>query len=438
MVNFSKTKIISLITVLFILLFFNYGANKLTYVYSEKNEDISQKINYYSTSPIEYFNETKHPRYSLVTRPIDLIVSPNKGRPVIIEYNENFTVAINSSYLPDDWELRLINTENEIELDILDYSNIEEGRILTVKPSVNIEGLYDIQFNGSNSENDYQTHSVKVVEQKEYPYKFIHLSDSHFPCFGDINTTDINLKYIETIKNLDVDFAIFTGDLIEGGPAWLFVNPVDDLPLAAEIQLKLGLWALDLLDMPVYIVAGNHDLDKSTIIPDNPRKIWEKYLGANPVITSFWYLDWMYIGYSVTESGLSSSQFAFVKEEIGIADKNNKPSVMFYHYNFANQASDIRKSYDIEVMLYGHEHDERLYTKDHTLYHCEAPMYENSSSIFTVLNGTSISLDEIVHDFSVLLQETTESSFSSLVVLLLTTICVSCIKLRRKRKIINQ
>ena len=66
------------------------------------------------------------------------------------------------------------------------------------------------------------------------------------------------------------------------------------------------------------------------------------------------------------------------------------------------------------------------------------PTYKNSKQLQRLSKEEGISLDEIVHDFSVLLQETTESSFSSLVVLLLTTICVSCIKLRRKRKIINQ
>ncbi|MCG3220929.1 MAG: metallophosphoesterase [Candidatus Heimdallarchaeota archaeon] len=433
MARLSKLKIILVTSIMLFLLNFNSSITTNSINWSENIDNISSSLEYYTTSPIEYFNETKHPRYNLVAQPIDLIVSPNKGSPVIAEFNENFTVTINSADLPDNWELYLVNTDNEVDLEILDHYNSDDGRVLTVQPSLNVAGLYDLQFNSSTGD-DYQTHSVKIVEEKEYPFKFLHLSDSHFPCYGEINTTDINLKYIEYIKTLDLDFVIFTGDLIEGGPAWLFVNPEDDKPLAAEIQLRLGLWALDLLDLPVYIVGGNHDLDDSPILPDNPRQIWEKYLGENPII-KFEYLDWMYVGYSVTDNGLSSSQYTFVKEVIGAADSNNIPSVMFYHSNYASQASDIRKLYSIEVMLYGHEHDERLYTKDHTLYHCEAPMFENSSSIFIVMNGTSMSLDDIVYDFSLLLQETSESSFSRFLILVLVPLFVLClIKKRTKKK----
>jgi predicted phosphodiesterase len=431
--QFSKFKAVFLMLIMLFLVNINLVSNIKSIQVSVEKINSPIIFDYYANSPTEYFNETKHPRYSLVAKPIDLIITPNKGRPTIVEFDRNFTVTINSSYSPDDWELRLINQENEVELKILDYYDSTEGWDLSVEPLSNIAGLYDIQFNGSSSESDYQTHSVKIVEQKEYPYKFIHLSDSHFPCYGELNTTDTVLKYIEEIKTLDLDFAIFTGDLIEGGPAWLFVNPEDDMPLAAEIQLRLGLWVLDLLDLPVYIVGGNHDLDNSAILPDNPRKVWEEYLGVNPVIY-FYYLDWLYVGYSVTENGLSLNQYTFVQEVIRSADMNNIPSVMFYHSNYASQASDIRKLHDIEVMLYGHEHDERLYTKDHTLYHCEAPMYENSSSIFTVLNETCVSLDDMNYDFSILLQEPEETQFSTSSSLMTAIMCFWYIFQRRKRK----
>lgn len=432
MINFSKLRIVLVTISLLLLLNFNSSLNTMSFNWSVNSDNFSSNLEYHTTSPIEYFNETKHPRYNLVARPIDLIVSPNKGRPAIAEFNENFTVIIDSANLPDSWELYLVNTVIEIELEILDHYSSDDGRVLTVQPSSNVAGLYDLQFNCSSGD-DYQTHSVKIVKNKEYPYRFIHLSDSHFPCYGEINTTDINLKYIEEIKTFDLDFVIFTGDFIEGGPAWLFVNPEDNKPLAAEIQLKLSLWALDLLDLPVYIVAGNHDLDSSPIIPDVPRVIWEKYLGENPII-HFEYLEWMYIGYSVTDNGLSSNQYTSVKEAIGSADRSNIPIVMFYHYNYASQASEIRKLHSIEIMLYGHEHDERLYTKDHTLYHCEAPMYENSSSIFTVLNGTSVGLDDTVYDFSILLQETEETDNSTYFLLILVPISILYLLQKRRKK----
>ena len=428
MTRISKLKIV--LFTFMILSLLNTNSSSLAFI-EEVEIYGSISSEYYSTSPVEYFNETKHPRYSVVARPIDLIISPNKGRPVIAEFSENITVEINSTSHLDDCALYLVNDKNTIELDILEQYNNEESTLLIVHPISNTEGLYDLQFN-STIGNDYQTHSVKIVEEKEYPFKFLHISDSHIPCYGELNTTDICLKYIAEIKNLDVDFAIFTGDLIEGGPAWLFVDPVTEKPLAAEIQLKLGLWALDLLDMPVYIIGGNHDLDYSTIIPDIPREIWEKYLGKNNVI-SFKFLNWLYVGYTVTESGLTSSEYNIVKGILSPAHQDNIPSILFYHSDYMNQATNLRRLYSIEVMLYGHEHHEELSVKSNTLYYCVDTMFNNASSVFTVLNGTSIKLKEKVYDFSMLLQETiTKTSFSSLLVLFLTPIFVSCLILKRR------
>ncbi|GAH91779.1 unnamed protein product, partial [marine sediment metagenome] len=50
------------------------------------------------------------------------------------------------------------------------------------------------------SGSDYQTHAVKIMEEKSYPFKFVHLSDTHFPSYDVYNTTDINLRNIAEIK----------------------------------------------------------------------------------------------------------------------------------------------------------------------------------------------------------------------------------------------
>ena len=43
-----------------------------------------------------------------------------------------------------------------------------------VKPSLNTSGLYDLQVNCSTG-SDYQTHAVKIIEEKTYPFKILHL-----------------------------------------------------------------------------------------------------------------------------------------------------------------------------------------------------------------------------------------------------------------------
>ncbi|MEE9410684.1 MAG: hypothetical protein V3V41_07135, partial [Candidatus Heimdallarchaeota archaeon] len=120
-----------------------------SHVYPSKSIVTSDELPFVTSlnasSPIEYFNETKHPRYDLVARPLDVILDPHKGNPIIIEYGENFTITHNISSIPPILILYLVNEENTIDLEILDsYTGIAPVSF-RVKPTVYVEGLYDLQ-----------------------------------------------------------------------------------------------------------------------------------------------------------------------------------------------------------------------------------------------------------------------------------------------------
>ncbi len=385
--------------------------NGLIFLDNPTNNPVLTSIN--ATSPTEYFNETSFPRYHLVARPLSIIRSPHKGFPAIIDYSQNISITAQADSDTVGWQFSLVSSGANITLDILEstYDEIDALWYFEVNPSENIAGLYDLQLNCSIGD-DYQTNSVKIVVQKSYPFNILHISDSHIPSFAGMNTTDIVLNYIDSIKSLDVDFAIFTGDLIEGAPASEYVNPITGKPLAAEVQVKLSLWVFDLLNLPIYIIGGNHDLDSSSLLPDNPAVVWKNYFGENYM--NFNFLDWSFIGYTCTNGGLSVSDLDSVVDILSTEEE--KPNVLFYHSDYKNHASNLRASYNIEVMLYGHEHHEEKYVSTSTLYHCEAPMFNNESSVITVLNRTSVSLDDVVYDFTSLLEIPTEkTSFSILI-----------------------
>ncbi len=385
--------------------------------------------NYNATSSTEYFNETSHPRYSLASRPIDLITYPHKGYPEIVIFDESFTVLVNTKSDASDWVFNLKSGSETVFLNIL-HQKYEDGLWhFNVKPSINSAGLFDLQLNCSVG-SDYQTHSVKIMEEKSYPFTFVHLSDSHFPAYDIYNTTDICLRNIAEIKEQDIDFVIFTGDLING-PSWMFVDPLTQRPLAAEIGMRLALWAMDLLDLPVYMIAGNHDLDSSTLLPDDPATIWKKYLGENPVL-NYSFLDWSFIGFGSTKEGLNENEFNFLRS--AVSSRANSPNVLFYHSNYKEQASTIRNSYNIEVMLYGHEHKEILSVKDHTLYYCQAPLFYNASTIFTVLNETHLDMKESTYDFTILLEEVTESSYILTLFTSMTLFTIVYVIIRKRKK----
>lgn len=430
----SKSRLCFLLTISIVIsslfVFHSQAIDSSMFLDNPTSNPVLASIN--ATSPTEYFNETSIPRYHLVARPISIIQSPNKGFPVIIEYNQNISITAKANSDTTNWEFSLVSTGNNVSLDILEstYVEIDDLWYIEAKPSDNISGMFDLQLNCSSGD-DYQTNSVKVVAQKSYPFNILHISDSHIPSYAGMNTTDIVLNYIDSIKDLDVDFAIFTGDLIEGTPALEYVNPITGEPLAAEVQVKLGLWVFDLLDLPIYIIGGNHDLDDpSEILPDNITAVWMNYFGENYMHFNF--LDWSFIGFTCTSEGLSTSDFASIDEILSV--EKDKPNLLFYHSNYKNHASNLRASYKIEVMLYGHEHHEAKYVSASTLYHCEAPMFNNESSVITVLNRTSVSLDDVVYDFTSLLEISTEkTSFSILIFAGTVNFCVVIFLIRRRK-----
>ena len=254
------------------------------------------QLNYYANSPNEFFNETQNPRYALVTRFFGLIEYPNKANPSIIVYNENLDIITTASSSATGWNFSLHKSDLSQTLNIVSSKYENEKWYFETLPTQMEEGLYDLQLNCSEGD-DYQTHAVKIVEDKTYPFTFVHISDTHFPAYDDedLNTSDVNFVEFEKIKALNPDFIILTGDIMQG-PTLYFLDPTTDEAMKGEIQLRLALWALDTLDLPVYYIHGNHEFSQSTMIPDIIEDNWYNYLG--PIrYQNFTYLDWTMVGF---------------------------------------------------------------------------------------------------------------------------------------------
>ncbi|MCK4896693.1 MAG: hypothetical protein KAS47_07785, partial [Candidatus Heimdallarchaeota archaeon] len=156
---------------------------------------IELEESYNATSSEEFFNETSFPRYHLAARPFGMIQYPNKVNPKIALFGEQINVIVNTSADATGWNFTLVNGSTEISLDIINLEYVNETWLFKTLPSSQIEGLYDLQLNCSMGD-DYQTHAVKLVESKQYPFSFVHISDLHFPAYNtpeNINSTDINL-----------------------------------------------------------------------------------------------------------------------------------------------------------------------------------------------------------------------------------------------------
>jgi hypothetical protein len=181
-----KRKTLLFQVILFVLLSNSYLLNDLSDLTCATSDDddfgASNLTNYNATSSTEYFNESSFPRYSLVSQPINFITYPHKGYPEIIIFDESFTVLVNTTSATTDWEFCLKSGSETVFLNILNEKYEDGLWHFNVTPSINSAGLFDLQLNCSTG-SDYQTHSVKIMEEKSYPFKFVHLSDTHFPAY---------------------------------------------------------------------------------------------------------------------------------------------------------------------------------------------------------------------------------------------------------------
>ncbi|MCE7741517.1 MAG: hypothetical protein GOP50_03575 [Candidatus Heimdallarchaeota archaeon] len=355
-------------------------------------------VQYNATSPTDFFNETTYPRYALAARPIGEIKYPNKVNPSIVTYGNEIKLMVSGSSSAVNWNFTLIDANISCSLDVVSSEYKEDMWYFDTIPEIQREGLYDLQLNFSEG-NDYQTHAIQVLEEQHYPFTFAHVSDTHFPAYyEEFNTSDVNLQEIEKIKALDPDFIIVTGDLIHGATQY-FLNPETGEPMSAEMQYKLAIWALDLFDKPVFYIYGNHEFITSTFLPDDPGTQYYKYFG-DIVYQNFTYLDWSFVGYGAEWDGLSQKDYDIVAQIL--TQNSDDATVLYYHYDFADHAYSLLKKFPIEVALYGHLHHEDLYMKKDTLYHQQAPLFDQEFTIISILNETSLSIDSQTYNFELL------------------------------------
>jgi len=438
----NKNKIIFLLITLSLLFSLSYNQNSAISINLELfNNDIEpDNGSYYASSPYDFFNESKHPRYPLVTRPFSIIQYPNKAHPAIIEYNEEFEVIIEVPRSSNDWVLKLINGTTSIDLDVTNSKYKEDKRYLTVLPTNNVEGLYDLQLNCSEGD-DYQTHSVKIMEEKKYPFTFVQISDLHLPTYFEtgINTTEINFQEFEKIRALNPDFIICTGDLMQG-PQLLFLNP-EGGTMSGESQLKLGLWALDLLNIPVFLIGGNHEFSQSGLVPDNLEENWYRFMGPLRY-QSFNILDWSFVGFGSSFEGLDLDE----KESLDsiLNSVANNANILYYHFDFNGDATRFINKFPIEVALYGHLHEdngtiretnEQFYTLDNTLFHLEGPLYGRYFTHFTVNNQTSLSAKNETYNFVLRPYTPTKTNAPSYITFIFSSMIIAIILKLRKRKV---
>jgi 3',5'-cyclic AMP phosphodiesterase CpdA len=358
---------------------------------------LTQANNNVNEISVEEFNNKYSPinNYFIIDANDFVIQSPKPFEPVFVEIGSTMTITIKqisyeeiSAYISTAYD----EVIDEIWLDII---NINNEQINVQIPLNTPEELYNLTI--VIEENDEfisytQPRCVKVLEEIDDTYSFIHLADLHV---GDIRGFTEGIqetighksikKCIEEINLLEPDFVIITGDLVFG----------QLYPFEYRFEYP-KLWKMLLtFEVPVFLSPGNHD-GYNKIFNDGFR-FWEQYFGSfyysfdygnhhfqsinSYDMSAFLRFTFLFIPLNWGGS-ISDEQLDWIESDL--QQINAERSFMFIHHNplwntnknslmlkdYYNRENllNLIDSYDIDMVLAGHVHWDSVNITNDTVF----------------------------------------------------------------------
>ena len=321
-------------------------------------------------------NEYVADTLTVVTRPIMSV-------PAMLLAGDSFTIEAEAPEASSDWAAALTRGGLEFPLAVTDTEfRADYGRwFITARvPAGTPAELYDLVVSASDSVYDKTDHSVAVKREIPDDFYFIHITDTHMPTHAfhqeegaESDTTELDdmRAVIEDINLINPAFVLLTGDVVNEGELEDYLN------WRSYTKAKR---ILHELEVPVYVVAGNHDLGgwESTPPPDGTsRRNWWKFFGwrrlydpppAETIYTQNYSFDyggahfvgleaydnydnWRYWVYG--RSSFTTRQMAWLTADVSASDPS-APVIAFYHYDFGDEL--MLDYYGIDCGLYGHIH----------------------------------------------------------------------------------
>jgi predicted MPP superfamily phosphohydrolase len=312
---------------------------------------------------------------------LSVIQRPLLNIPAIVIPGESFSIECVAPPTTTNWAVWLYKGIIEYSLPLTGYQfeTTPPRWILTAQvPNVNVFELYDLRVTASGGINDRTRHSVQVLPTRKTNYYFVHATDIHMPTHifypdtgYDTDSTE-TADFREVIKDINIirpEFVLITGDLVNQGELEEFEN----MRVYSKAKRVLGEF-----EVPVYLVAGNHDIGgwTGTSPPaGSARKFWWKNFGWSWLdnTSSSWqyhtqdytfeYGQTAFIGleaYDNYDNYLPSiyGSTSFTQNQLAVLsdfclDYPN-PIVLFHHYDFAEQLN--LNTLGVDMSLWGHIH----------------------------------------------------------------------------------
>lgn len=326
---------------------------------------------------------------------LTIIQRPILSVPQISVPGDVFSIECDAPEATQNWQASLVYHDITLPLQInsVQYSGSYARWFIEVTtPQPQIYELYDLQVSADGIETDIARNAVKLIPVLKDNYNFIHITDTHLPTtyynyeqesFTD-STSMIDLRaVIRDINLINPEFVLLTGDLIHEGE----IEEYQERRYFTKAKRLLGE-----LDVPVYLVSGNHDVggwDSTPPADGTARYNWWRFFGwerlSNPPQAdfftqnySFTYGDIAFIGMEsyinyddyqwslYGDTSFTSRQLQWLQSELAYYS-NYTSKVMFYHFDFNDQIN--LSNLGVNMALWGHTHDNEgsIYTYPYNL-----------------------------------------------------------------------
>lgn len=306
--------------------------------------------------------------------------------PTITHPNETFEIWASAPEETTGWDIYLKYEDYQLPLEIQStyYDATREWHIITVQtPTPQFYELFNLYVDAPTLELDEVKNAVKIEQNLDEEWYFIHISDTHLPThlfshdanyYNDMTEVEDLLTVIEDINVLNPKFVLLTGDVVNEGE-------LEDYLDARYYSIAKN--TLGMLEAPVYLVSGNHDVGgwQATPMPaGTARSNWYKFFGWDilenpnglyPLRTqnyTFTYNNVKFIGlesyisydnylpHIFGNESFTDNQISWLNNQV-TTDEASK--VLFYHHDFSEQINLY--NLNVAMALSGHTHSDQGY-----------------------------------------------------------------------------
>lgn len=324
---------------------------------------------------------------------LGMIQSPLVNIPAIALPGDSISIDVLLSPGEQIVFLSLLRDERESELPFREGREapfVSWRRIRAKLPESMLYGMYDIKvYSNGNPGTDISKNALYVIPEYKENYTFIQVTDTHLPSHQfwgdpgvDSDSSEMNdfREVIRDINLINPAFVLHTGDLINDGE-------LEALGIPAITRAKK---ILHELNVPVFMVPGNHDLGgwDATPAPDGTaRRFWWQYFGwralnntaPNAVNTQNYAFRYgadafigmeSYVNYDRWREdiygyqGFTSAQMNWLNTTLN-AHADAEMKVLFYHYDFESQL-DLQDM-GVDAAFWGHRHSNLGNVNDYPL-----------------------------------------------------------------------